>query len=63
MKYPTQITIELPQDKVIELFDNPNNLEELQSELQSFKHFEGELGQAGAKWPEGGEVVTRGKIN
>jgi hypothetical protein len=38
-------------------------LTQKQPGLQSFEHFDGELGQAGAKWPEGGEVVTRGKIN
>jgi hypothetical protein len=38
-------------------------LTQKQPGLQSFEHFEGELGQAGAYWPAGDEVITRGKIN
>ena len=49
MKYTTEIEINLPVDKVIELFDNADNLSKWQPELISFKHISGEPGQVGAK--------------
>lgn len=49
MKYTTQIDINLPLDKVIELFDNPDNLKHWQPTLVSFEHMSGEAGQPGAK--------------
>lgn len=49
MKYTITITIDLPRHKVIELFDNPNNLSKWQPELQSFENISGEPGKPGAK--------------
>lgn len=49
MKYDTEMVIELPRDRVIELFDNPDNLARWQRGLQSFELVSGEAGQPGAK--------------
>ena len=49
MRYTKQVAINLPRDKVIELFDNPDNLKKWQPSLQSFEHVSGEVGQKGAK--------------
>jgi len=49
MKYTTQIEINLPVDRVIELFDNPDNLKHWQPGLQSFEPISGTPGQPGAK--------------
>lgn len=49
MKYTTQIDINKPIDKVIELFDNPDNLKLWMKGLESFEHMSGEPGQPGAK--------------
>lgn len=49
MKYTITTTIDLPRNKVIELFDNPDNLPKWQHELQSFDHISGEPGKPGAK--------------
>lgn len=49
MKYRCEIEIERPVDKVVELFDNPNNLKKWMPGLQSFEHISGEPGQPGAK--------------
>jgi hypothetical protein len=48
-EYTVAIEIDLPRDRVIELFDNPNNLFKWQTGLQSFEHLSGEPGQPGAK--------------
>lgn len=48
MKYNTEIIINLPRARVIELFDNTENLHKWQEGLLSFKHLEGEAGQEGA---------------
>lgn len=47
--YTVNIDINLPRDKVIELFDDPDNLYKWQEGLQSFEHISGEPGQPGAK--------------
>ncbi len=47
--YTVEIEIDLPRDRVIELFDNPDNLIKWQKGLQSFEHISGEPGQPGAK--------------
>jgi hypothetical protein len=47
--YTVAIEIALPRDRVIELFDNPDNLFKWQTGLQSFEHISGERGQPGAK--------------
>jgi len=49
MKYSTEITIALPVEKVVELFDNPENLKYWQPGLESFEHLSGTPGHAGAK--------------
>jgi hypothetical protein len=49
MKYTSEIMIDLPRDRVIELFDNPDNLAKWQEGLQSFEPLSGTPGQPGAK--------------
>lgn len=49
MKYSLDITINLPRKRVIELFDNPDNLAKWQPGLLKFEHISGEPGQPGAK--------------
>ncbi len=45
--YTVEIEIALPRDRVIELFDNAENLLKWQKGLQSFEHISGEPGQPG----------------
>ena len=49
MKYAVEISINLPRERVIELFDSTENLKKWQEGLQSFEHISGEPGQIGAK--------------
>lgn len=49
MKYTSEIEIEKPIGKVIELFDNTDNLSKWMEGLQSFEHMSGTPGQPGAK--------------
>lgn len=49
MKYISEIEINKPIDKVIELFDNPDYLKEWMDGLQSFEPLSGIPGQPGAK--------------
>lgn len=49
MKYTTEIEINKPVDKVIELFDNADNMGKWMEGLQSFEHLSGTPGQPGAK--------------
>lgn len=49
LEYDTTIVIDLPRDKVIELFDNADNMPKWQKGLQSFEHLSGKPGQVGAK--------------
>lgn len=49
MRYSNEITINLPVFRVVELFDNTENLKKWQPGLQSFEHLSGEAGKAGAK--------------
>ena len=49
MNYTVEIEIDLPRARVIELFDNPDNLPKWQPELVSFEHISGERGTPGAK--------------
>ena len=49
MKYTSEIEINRPVDKVIELFDNPDNMSKWMEGLQSFEHISGTAGQPGAK--------------
>ncbi len=49
MKYESEIILDLPRERVIELFDDADNLSKWQPGLQSFEHLSGEPGQPGAK--------------
>ena len=49
MKYTCELTLNLPRDEVIALFNDPDNLSKWQPGLQSFEHVSGEAGQPGAK--------------
>jgi carbon monoxide dehydrogenase subunit G len=49
MKYTTEIEIDKPIDRVIELFDNPDNMAKWMEGLQSFEQLSGTPGQTGAK--------------
>lgn len=49
MKYSHEIVIDLPIDRVIELFDNPDNMSRWQEGLVSFETIEGTAGEVGAK--------------
>src|SRR4051812_18019465 len=49
MKYVNEIDINLPINKVIELFDNPDNMKHWQPGLQSFEHISGTPGAVGAR--------------
>jgi hypothetical protein len=46
--YTLEIDIDLPREKVVELFDNPDNMRHWQNGFQSFEHISGEPGQRGA---------------
>ena len=47
MKYQTEIMIELPRDRVVALFDDPENLAKWQNGFISMEHVSGEYGEAG----------------
>lgn len=47
--YTLHVDLELPRDRVIELFDDVDNLYKWQTGLQSFEHLSGEPGQPGAR--------------
>ena len=49
MKYTNEIEINQPIKKVIELFDNPDNMGKWMEGLQSFEHISGIPGKVGAK--------------
>jgi uncharacterized membrane protein len=49
MKYTVEIEINQPIDKVIELFDNFDNMKLWMKGFKGYKHLEGESGQVGAK--------------
>ena len=49
MKYTTELVIDLPRERVIELFDNPENVPKWQDDLVWVEPFEGERGMPGAK--------------
>lgn len=49
MKYTTEIEIDLPVAKVVELFDNPENMKHWMEGLVSFEHLSGTPGQPGAR--------------
>jgi hypothetical protein len=49
MKFTTEIVVNLPRERMIELFDNPDNMPKWQHGLKSFEPISGEPGQPGAK--------------
>ncbi len=49
MKYTREVVIDLPRDRVIQLFDDADNLPKWQDGLQRFEHVSGEPGQPGAR--------------
>ena len=49
MRYTSEILINLPRSRVIELFDSTDNLSRWQPGLKSFTHLEGESGEVGAR--------------
>ena len=49
MEFKCSVEIDAPINKVIELFDNPDNLKEWQDGFQSFEHISGTPGRPGAK--------------
>jgi hypothetical protein len=49
MRFTTEILIDLPRDKVVALFDDPDNLYEWQEGLQRIEHLSGEPGRVGAR--------------
>jgi len=49
MKYEFEIEINQPRNKVIELFDNQDNMKKWQPGFISFEHLQGEAVQPGAK--------------
>jgi uncharacterized protein YndB with AHSA1/START domain len=49
MKYESEMTIDLPRQRVVELFDDPDNLSNWQLGLKRFELVSGEAGQPGAK--------------
>jgi len=49
MKFTCQVDIEQPLEKVIELFDNVDNLKEWQDGFVSFEHLSGTPGEPGAR--------------
>lgn len=49
MKYSSEIEINQPVGRVIELFDNPDNMSQWMKGLQSFEPLSGNYGQVGSK--------------
>jgi len=49
MRYKTEVIINLPRERVIELFDSFENLKKWQEGLVSFEHISGDPGRPGAK--------------
>lgn len=49
MQYTSEIEILLPRQRVVELFDNPDNLSKWMPGLLSFEHVKGVPGQVGAQ--------------
>lgn len=49
MKYSLEVDIALPRKRVIELFDNPENMSKWQPSLISYEQINGSVGEAGSK--------------
>ena len=50
MKYKTEVIINAPREKVIEYFDNPENLKKWQPGFISMEHISGEKGEVGSQY-------------
>lgn len=48
MKFTCQVDINLPREKVVKLWDDPENLVHWQDDFMSFEHVSGQVGQTGA---------------
>ena len=48
MKYTCKLVINLPRDRMVELFDDPDNMLKWMDGLQSFEHVSGTPGKPGA---------------
>ena len=49
MRYQTELVINLPRERVVDLFDSFDNLKQWQEGLISHEHLSGEPGQPGAR--------------
>ena len=49
MKYTTELELNVSRSKVVELFNNPDNMPKWQPGLVSFQHLSGEQGKEGAQ--------------
>ena len=49
MKFYNEITVNISLERLIALFENPDNLKKWQPNIISFEHLSGEIGQVGAK--------------
>lgn len=49
MKYSLEIEIDLPRARLVELFDNPDNLKRWQPELLSWEHLDDHPGEPGSR--------------
>jgi len=49
MRYTSELRVNLPRQRMIDLFDDPENMRKWQPGLVSFEHQSGEPGQPGAK--------------
>lgn len=49
MKYTAEVEINVPREKVVALFDNPDNLKKWMEGLECFEQVSGTPGQVGAK--------------
>ena len=49
MKYQMTTIVNVSRDRMLELFDNPDNMKHWQPDLVSFEHLSGEPGEVGAK--------------
>jgi hypothetical protein len=50
MKYTNEIEIDLPIERVVKLFDDPENMKHWQPGLISLEHLSGEPGKVGARY-------------
>lgn len=49
MKYTTTVNIDMPREKVVEIFEDPKSAYEWMPGLQNMEHISGQPGQPGAK--------------